>query len=126
MDWKKFFALFFRNTLLAVGATSLLLGLLGLILAGKEGLLGGLYWGLILGTIAIPFVAYIALAKAYEGFGGVLGGWIVKNQTGVETTERPVPEPEAPLLTGMGSYFMSNTSEEKGKKQSGSEEKSAK
>lgn len=91
MNWKKFFIVFFRNSLIAVGATTVLLGLFGWITAGKEGLVGGLYWGAILGTVAIPFVAFMAVAKAYEGFAGLIGGKVVKNQM---EGERPQPEPD--------------------------------
>ena len=95
MDWKKFFIVFFRNSLIAIAATTILLGGFGWIIAGKEGLLGGLYWGVLLGTVAIPFVAFMAMAKAYEGFGGMLGGWMVKNQT---QGDRTPPEPEEKIF----------------------------
>ena len=91
MDWKKFFTIFFRNSLIAVGATSLGLGLFGWIIAGREGLLGGLYWGLILGTAAIPFVAFVALAKAWEYLASIISRPILKNQM---EGERPQPEPD--------------------------------
>ena len=91
MDWKKFFIIFFRNSLIAVGTTSLVLGLFGWIIAGREGLLGGLYWGLILGTIAIPFVAFMAMAKSWEVLASGIGRPIIKNQM---EGERPQPEPD--------------------------------
>jgi hypothetical protein len=91
MDWKKFFIIFFRNSFIAIGAITLLFGLFGLFTAGKQGLIGGVTWGLILGSLAIPYVAYMALAKAYEGFSGLIGGRITKIQM---EGEKPQPEPE--------------------------------
>lgn len=90
-ELEKIFIVFFRNSLIAVAASGAAMGLFGFILAGKEGLINGAIWGLVLGTIAIPYFAFMAVAKAYEGFAHGIGGAIMKHQ--IEGDKTP-PEPD--------------------------------
>ena len=49
MKWSMFFKVLLRNTVLAVFVSAILLGTLGYMFAGNEGLKNGLGWGVILG-----------------------------------------------------------------------------
>jgi membrane associated rhomboid family serine protease len=51
MNWKIFFYVFIRNIVLGIVLGAVALGLFGLIIAGQEGFIGGVYWGAIVGLI---------------------------------------------------------------------------
>jgi hypothetical protein len=63
MDWKIFILKFFRNILLGVIFGTLALGILGFLLAGKEGAINGAYWGAVLGLIGGFFSGIVLLAR---------------------------------------------------------------
>lgn len=51
MDWKKFLLKFFRNVVLGVVFSVLILGAFGYLLGGKDGFVNMAYWGIALGLI---------------------------------------------------------------------------
>ena len=51
MDWKKFLLKFFRNVVLGVVFSILILGAFGYLLGGKDGFVNMAYWGIALGLI---------------------------------------------------------------------------
>jgi hypothetical protein len=81
MDWKKFFKLLLRNTVIAVTLTTIVLGTFGFLVAGKEGVLNGVTWGFILGLISVPFLASAIYAKYWGDYAGRYGQWYVENKT---------------------------------------------
>ncbi len=81
MDWKKFFITYLRNMAIFLVLGIAFMGLIGFLLAGKEGLVGGATWGLILGVISIPFTAFIPLGKYWSDFAGKVSARTVKEET---------------------------------------------
>ena len=51
MNWKTFFIKFFRNVVISVVLSVVILGLLGYLLGGTVGLVNMAYWGLALGLL---------------------------------------------------------------------------
>jgi len=51
MNWKIFFLKFLRNIVISVVLCVILLGALGFVLGGREGLINMVYWGLALGLL---------------------------------------------------------------------------
>jgi len=51
MNWKKFLLKFIRNILISLVLSVLLLGGFGYLLAGKEGFVNMVYWGIALGLM---------------------------------------------------------------------------
>lgn len=51
MDWKVFLLKFLRNLVISVLLCVAVLGLLGYLLGGQEGLVNMVYWGLALGLL---------------------------------------------------------------------------
>jgi len=51
MNWKLFLFKFLRNVVIGVLFSILLLGTLGYLLGGREGLVNMVYWGIMLGLI---------------------------------------------------------------------------
>ncbi len=66
MNWKIFFLKFFRNIVLGVAFCTLILGLLGYLLAGLEGAVNAAYWGVALGLIGGFFSGIVIYAKFWE------------------------------------------------------------
>jgi hypothetical protein len=67
MNWKAFLKSIFRNTLLTFVVAMAGLGLIGFLLAGKEGFLNGLSCGLILGIIALLASLFSLLEPLFLG-----------------------------------------------------------
>jgi uncharacterized membrane protein len=51
MNWRMFFIKFFRNVVLGVIFSVVVLGVFGYLLGGKDGLVNMAYWGIALGLI---------------------------------------------------------------------------
>jgi hypothetical protein len=67
MDWKPSFKVLLRNVINTTGAAVVLLALYGFLLVGKEGLMNGAGWGLILGLISVPFSGFAIWSKYWGG-----------------------------------------------------------
>lgn len=67
MGWKKFFLLFLRNAVISLGIATLLVGLLGLFLAGPDGFVRGAGWGFVLGLIIVPGTLAVMIYARYWG-----------------------------------------------------------
>ena len=84
MEWKVFVLKFFRNVLLGIVIGALVLGFFGYLIAGQEGLIGGAYWGAILGLIGGVFSGIVLLfqfwghAENYQMFPEY--NWFVKKE----------------------------------------------
>lgn len=87
MNWPKFFIRYFMNILSGAAVGVIALGVLGWILAGKQGLSNGVNLGLLFGLLAgLTVGALLALNTRYWGdFAGRLAGWWVKHRE--ETSE---------------------------------------
>ena len=84
MNWKTFLLLFIRNIVLGVLLGAAALGLFGYLIAGQEGLIGGAYWGAILGLIGGVFSG-ITLLYRFWGHPGNYAmfpeyNWFVKKE----------------------------------------------
>jgi hypothetical protein len=81
MDWKSFFKVFLRNVLITTVLLTLLLGLIGFLVAGQQGLKNGATWGFVLGLVSAPFMAGIIGPKYWGDYAGRYGKWHVQNET---------------------------------------------
>ena len=81
MDWKHFFKIMLRNSIISITLAMLILGGIGFLFAGKEGLLNGATWGFIMGAISIPFMAGIIYMKYWGDFAGRYSKWYVDKET---------------------------------------------
>ncbi len=81
MNWKHFFIQLAFNSIITIALASLGLGVFFFILAGQEGLVNGLTWGLILGIMSIPFTAMVIMTKYWEGYSTRYGAWWIKKET---------------------------------------------
>jgi hypothetical protein len=70
MDWKRFFKVFLISVIGVPAAAAALLGFFAFLIAGKEGFINGVIWGLVLGAMAIPFAGYLILPKYWGDFAG--------------------------------------------------------
>ncbi|MEN8173870.1 MAG: hypothetical protein ABFS03_13445, partial [Chloroflexota bacterium] len=70
MDWKKFFIVFLRNLILSIGLAIIILGVFGYLVAGKEGLVNGATWGLILGLVGGFSSGLMVLPKYWGDYAG--------------------------------------------------------
>ena len=93
MNWLQFLKRLLINLLLSVLTATLVLGLGGFLLAGREGLINGASWGVLLGTLTgLSMGVFLALQPGYwEDFAGRMAGWWVKHE---EPAEAPDPERE--------------------------------
>lgn len=93
MNWLQFLKRLLINVLLSVLTATLVLGLGGFLLAGREGLINGASWGVLLGTLTgLSMGVLLALQPGYwEDFAGRMAGWWVKHE---EPDENPDPERE--------------------------------
>ena len=80
MDWKAFFMTLFRNAIIAVLLGAIILGMIGFLLAGRQGFANGVTWGIVLGLISVPFMGYMIGAKYWGGVAGRYGTWRYKNE----------------------------------------------
>jgi hypothetical protein len=81
MDWKHFFKIMLRNAVVTIALTTLVLGSIGFLFAGQDGLVSGASWGLIIGAISIPFMAGIIYMKYWGDFAGRYSEWYVEKET---------------------------------------------
>ena len=81
MEWKKLLKYIFLFIILPLFGTSLVLGIVGLFVAGWEGLKGGLLWGMALGAFSLPVGGYVIFAKYWGSFAGRYSAWHYKNDT---------------------------------------------
>ena len=58
-----------------------ILGLIGYLVAGMDGLVNGATWGFVLGLVSVPFFAFLVLAKYWGDYAGRYGEWWVKKET---------------------------------------------
>ena len=93
MNWLQFFKRFLINLLVSMAVGVILLGLGGLLLAGKTGLINGLGWGALVGALAgLSIGVLFALQPGYwEDVAGRFAGWWVKHE---EPEEGEDPERE--------------------------------
>lgn len=87
MNWRRFFLHLLRNFALATGGAVLLLGAIGYLAAGREGMLNGAAWGLLAGMISLPPMAILILTKYWSDFAGRCGAWYIRKET--EGDEEP-------------------------------------
>ena len=81
MDWKQFFKVMLKNFVITISLTTIVLGGIGFLLVGKEGLLNGAVWGVILGLASVPFMAGIIYMKYWGDFAGRYSKWYVDKET---------------------------------------------
>lgn len=80
MKWIPFLLRFFTFLALSIAVSTLLLGGIGLAVAGKEGMLNGAGWGLLLGVlVGVNFGLLLALSpKRWGDFAARGIGWWIK------------------------------------------------
>lgn len=88
MKWLLFFKRLAINMVLVIGGAVLILGLIGYLLAGKEGMLNGATWGLLAGMISLPPMAFMIWAKYWGDYAGRYGAWYVYKETNGEEESR--------------------------------------
>ena len=88
MNWRRFFLHLLRNFAIATGGAVLLLGTIGYLVAGREGMLNGATWGLMAGMISLPPMAILILTKYWSDFAGRYGAWYIKKETYGEEKEQ--------------------------------------
>jgi len=86
MNWLQFIKHFLVNLLISMAASVLILGLGGWLLAGKTGLVNGVGWGLLFGTMGgLTIGTLFSLQPSYwEDFAGRFAGWWVKHKEPAE------------------------------------------
>lgn len=73
MDWKKYIIIFLISAIGMPLAAAVVLGLFAFLVAGKEGLMNGVIWGLVLGAMAIPYAGLLIIPKYWGEFAGRFG-----------------------------------------------------
>ncbi|MBN1665591.1 MAG: hypothetical protein JW862_00820 [Anaerolineales bacterium] len=81
MNWREYFIKFFRNAILTTLAIVVVLGLIGLLIAGQEGMLNGASWGLVLSLISWPFMGFFMYGKYWSDYAGRFGSWWVNKES---------------------------------------------
>jgi len=81
MDWKHFFIIMLRNFIITTALTIFVLGGIGFLLIGREGLLNGAIWGVIMGLASVPFMAGIIYMKYWGDFAGRYSKWHFDKET---------------------------------------------
>ena len=84
MNWKTFLRKFFRNLVISIVACGVILGLLGYLLAGREGLINMMNFGLIIGVIGGFLSGGVIIATNFWGKKGSYmflpeWNWFIKN-----------------------------------------------
>ena len=70
-----------KNFVITISLTTIVLGGIGFLLVGQEGLLNGAVWGVILGLASVPFMAGIIYMKYWGDFAGRYSKWYVDKET---------------------------------------------
>jgi len=83
MSWKTFLLKFLRNVIVGTILSGLFLGVFGYLLAGREGFINMMVWGLALGSIG-SFSSGLALllyAFYWGDYAGRFGSWWFKKES---------------------------------------------
>ena len=80
MNWRLFFKVFLRNVIGTIALTVIILGSIGFLVAGQEGLLNGAIWGLTIGLMSFPFMAFVVYSKYWGDIAGAYGNWWFKKE----------------------------------------------
>jgi hypothetical protein len=82
MDWKKFLLKLLRNLLIFTAASTIIMGGIGYLLAGKEGLVNSLILGFVFGLVgSLMFSGIQVSADFWSGYAGRYGEWYIKKET---------------------------------------------
>jgi len=83
MDWKRFIILFLRNVVIGTALGGLLLGVIGFLLAGRDGFVNLAIWGLALGLVGSFSGGFAMLLNAHiwTGYSERIGRWVYKKQS---------------------------------------------
>jgi hypothetical protein len=81
MNWKQYIKVFLRNTIITTAVITAILGLIGLLVGGEEGLIGGATWGLILSLVAVPFNGFVITSKYWGDYAGRFGRWWIGKES---------------------------------------------
>ena len=89
MGWGKAILIFLRNTAISIVLAGLVMGGIGFAIAGREGFLNGLTWGLALGSLSIiPMFFALVNARFWGGYSERAGSWWYRKQFENEDEER--------------------------------------
>lgn len=80
MNWPRFLAAFLLNLVLGVVIATAVLGGLGFVLAGREGLVNGAYWGVALGLVGGAISGFVWAGKYWSDFAGRYGSSYLKDE----------------------------------------------
>ena len=93
MTWPLFFKRLIWNTALTLALAVGIMGGLGYLLAGTQGLTNGAGWGLILGLVSVPFSAFVISARFWGDFAGRFSQqWIKKETEGAHPSKTDAGE----------------------------------
>jgi hypothetical protein len=81
MNWKGFFKAILRIATISIALGVVILGLIGFLLAGRQGLINGMIWGLVLGLVSVPFSLMTFGPKYWGGYAKRYGEWYVNKET---------------------------------------------
>lgn len=86
MDWKLFVIRFVRNLIVFTALSTLVMGGFGYLLAGKEGFLNLVAWGVALGLLGSVSsgLALLLNAHIWAGYSSRAGGWWFKKEAEAE------------------------------------------
>ena len=90
MSWGRAIFIFLRNTVISIALAGLVMGIIGFAIAGREGFLNGLTWGLALGSLSIvPMFFALVNARFWGGYAERSGDeWYRKQFENDEETRR--------------------------------------
>ena len=81
MDWMKFFSVFVKNAVSGLIGSVLVFGLIGLLLAGRDGMINGALAGFYLSLVGIPIMGGLIAVKYWSEFTGRWGEASIREQT---------------------------------------------
>jgi hypothetical protein len=82
MNWGPFVKRFLLVIVAAPLLAALLLGTIGFLVTGEsEGFVNGAGWGVVLGFVAVPFLAFMIYAQYWGDYSGRYGAAHIKKET---------------------------------------------